>query len=376
MSVYNKSGQLIGDVDVSYRALKVGMIPTKRPYWILHLDCGRKYFSVANIKSMIDAMHTNGLNQLQLHFAEANSGFRFALNNMVAIDTDGDPYDLSSCVATNRGGSLTESDMDQIIVYANSKGIDIVPSLDMPGHMTGIINHFPQFSYGGSKSTDDNWTLDCTNAKAVKFALAIVEKYALYFRSRGCKYWNIGADEVAEAASMGRWKNIDDVDIPKFVEFVNIVARYVSNIGMTPRAFNDGVLYKGDYGNLFDKNIEIYYWAQPSTLGETDRMQTASTLIANGYKMINTNMGYYMLVPNNNDQTSRPVLEANNLLKNFAGGSVAYDQCGACVCVWCDSDTTADGGDAALSAIIANINSFGIGIGLTLANIDYPVMEE
>lgn len=54
---------------------------------IFHLDCGRKYFSVTNIKKLIDTMAQYGYNQLQLAFG--NDGFRFLLDNMSLTFQDG-----------------------------------------------------------------------------------------------------------------------------------------------------------------------------------------------------------------------------------------------------------------------------------------------
>lgn len=45
---------------------------------IVHLDCGRKYFSVDYIKGVIDAMYENAFNQLELAFG--NGGLRFVLD--------------------------------------------------------------------------------------------------------------------------------------------------------------------------------------------------------------------------------------------------------------------------------------------------------
>lgn len=369
MSVYNKDGWMIGDVSTRYKDLNIGRRSLGRPYWILHLDCGRKYFSVSNIKAIIDSMYTNGLNQLQLHFAD-DRGFRFALNDPTVIDSDGNTYDLTNCISTTLGGALSESDMDEIIVYARSKNIEIVPSLDMPGHMSAILTAYPSFKYISTSP----WTLDVTNETAVKFALALVAKYANYFQSRGCKYWNIGADEVVYGSRGGRWMYIEDTDdIPKFIEFINVIARYLSGIGMIPRIFNDGVLYNGDYDNAIDKNVEIYHWTNNSIMGETG-IQTASVLIQNGYRLINTSYNWYFIIPADNSKTGNPNVENANLLKSFVSGASTYDQDGACICIWCDNDSTSDGGDAAMSAILADIVSFGTGIQLTLAGLTYPII--
>lgn len=333
----------------------------KRPYWILHLDCGRKYFSKANIKSMVDSMQTNGLNQLQLHFSESN-GLRFALDDMNIVTEEGTTYDLG--VAITQNGYLTQSDMDEIILYAHEKSIDIVPSFDMPGHMSNILTHFPLFRYHGY-----NWTLDCTNDTAVKFGLAIVDKYSKYFASRGCKFWNIGADEVGPGGA-GRWSDISTEDVPYFIRFINLVANKVAKNGLIPRMFNDGALYGGDYDVYLNRNIQIYYW---STLNDP-KIQSAQTLVNNGFDIINTNASWYFIIPSSNSQTQNTHVENGNILKSFASGSLTVDQDGACICVWCDTDTTSDGGNAAMSCIIADITSLGVGIDLALAQIDYPII--
>lgn len=361
MSVYDKDGTLIGNIGN-------GSNVRNRPYWILHLDCARKYFSVANIKSMIDSMATNGLNQLQLHFSE-DRGLRFALNDMTVVTTDGNEYDLSNCVSTDLGGSLSESDMDEIIMYAKSKNIDVIPSLDMPGHLTKILTEFPQFKYYDNYA----WTLDVKNENAVRFALAIVEKYATYFVSRGCKFWNIGADEVGYNGNYGRWGYLTSADIPTFVSFVNNVARLVTSMGMIPRAFNDGVIYNGNYSNLFDKNIQIYDWCNSSVMVEGG-IRDVGVLVKNSYTLINTNYDWYFVVPGSNSRTSNTAVENANILKVFKNGTTTYDQSGACICIWCDNDTTADGGNAALPSILADITSLGKGIKLTLADLDYPII--
>lgn len=377
MAVYDLYGNSIGGGGGSssggdYKSIE-GVIasnyngPVKRPYWILHIDCGRKFFSVANLKTIINTMQTNGLNQLQLHFSDARA-CRFELDDMTVVTDDGVSYDISQITSTAGEYKLSQSDMDEIIVYANSKGIEVVPSLDMPGHMTCILDKFPQFKYRMP------WTLDCTNETAVKFALAIISKYAEYFSLRGCKYWNIGADEAGNnGTSSGRWGYFTEEEIPYFIEFINKAAGVVASHGMVPRVFNDPVLYGEDYSIYFNRNIEVYYWCSNGLLLDT-KITPSDTLRKAGFKLINTNESWYHIIPGDNSET-HPEIEVNSLLKAMKDATLAYDQDGACICVWCDSDFTNDGGTAALPGIIDYIESFGVGIGLTLANIDYPIIQ-
>lgn len=64
-------------------------------YRMVHLDCGRKYFSVDYIKGVIDTMYENGFNQLELAFG--NGGLRFVLDNMDIV-VDGSTLHYSDAV--------------------------------------------------------------------------------------------------------------------------------------------------------------------------------------------------------------------------------------------------------------------------------------
>ena len=79
--------------------LPVSAANADTPYRIVHLDCGRKYFSVANIERLIDTMAQYGYNQLQLAFG--NGGCRFLLDDMSLSFTadgteDGTKVEMSS----------------------------------------------------------------------------------------------------------------------------------------------------------------------------------------------------------------------------------------------------------------------------------------
>lgn len=110
------------------------------PHRIIHLDCGRKYFSVDNVKSLIDVMAAYGYNELELAFG--NAGLRFLLNDMsISFTTENGTTSYSNddiCTAVVEGNKKqnnsnddsywTETDMTEILGYASSKNIEIVRS--------------------------------------------------------------------------------------------------------------------------------------------------------------------------------------------------------------------------------------------------------
>ena len=177
---------------------------------IFHLDCGRKYFTVAQIEALIDTAAENNYTHVELAFG--NNGLRFLLKEMSV--TVGDKTYSSDEVTEgiqqgnknyyNNAGTneLTESEMNDIITYADSKGIGIIPLLNSPGHMDAIIDCMEYLSmsnvaFSATKYGTSARTIDLTNDQAVAFTKAFVQKYVDYFKGKGCQYFNIGADEYA-----------------------------------------------------------------------------------------------------------------------------------------------------------------------------------
>lgn len=192
------------------------------------------------------------------------------------------------------------------------------------------------------------------------FALAITDKYAKYFASQGCKYYNIGADEYANDLSSMGFENMGSTLYTKFVEFMNSAADIIVGHGMTPRAFNDGFCYK-NYTNSVtvapSKAYEICYWS--SGWGGYN-VAPASTLSSNGYKLINTNGDYYWVLGNSGWQCSANKASGFDYT-NFSGNTKISSPSGSMFCIWCDFGNTngADGGTQVVSDTADVIAAFG-----------------
>lgn len=314
------------------------------PYRIVHLDCGRKYFSVANIKKLIDTMAQYGYNQLQLAFG--NGGCRFLLDDMDL--SYGDFTMDGSTVKTNitKGNEafngdtryLTEAEMTAIITYANAKNIEIVPMLNMPGHMEAILSQFAGYK-------DSNGNLDLDNTEACNFAYALLKKYVDYFAGNGCSFFHFGADES---------KHTGD----PMTKFLTKCAEIITGAEMTPRAFNDATGVA-----TMPKSVQVTYWHK-----ETNS-QYASTLESAGYEMINTHGRWYYVIKTaqnseigtkywqgtvNTSATSveLPTLKAEKMDNKWVGineyfdgnpgyGSTISGSLGSMFCIWCDASQDA-----------------------------------
>ena len=332
---------------------------------ITFLDCGRKYFSVNSIKKIIDNAAAAGFNYIQL--AVGNDGLRFLLNDM-SLTVNGTTYDSSKVSSAIHAGNeayynfdtdeLTESEMDTIIAYAQSKGLGVIPCINSPGHMDAILSAASSLtgttcSYNGSVRT-----IDVTNSTAVDFTQALIQKYMTYFAGKGCRYFNIGADEYANDkytdGSMGFGNLQSTGKYSYYVQYVNQMATLVKNSGMTPMAFNDGIYFDNNTSSgTFDTDIIVCYWSNGWS-GYTP--MSAANLAAKGFKLINTNGSYYWVLGKSDAQCNATKAGGFDY-KEFPGGTID-NPAGAMFCIWCDypgADTEAN----VIKATSATIAAFG-----------------
>lgn len=254
-------------------------------YKILHIDAGRKYTSLASLKTMVDYVAINGMNQIDLYLSD-NQGLRFGVtdsNGNFIISANGTTYDLTPALgyydnsaaepskSTDRINNwLSPAEMKELILYAAAKGVDIVPSINMPGHMAAIlqgsgderISAFGKTFRSQSESTHySNESLDMGNVEAVNFALALLDAYCSYFHGITdadgnplVKYFSIAADEYGQDLEHFAWGGSGfgtaymnaKGEYDGLVQFLNRAGNVIKSYGMTPRAFNDAFLSDGN----------------------------------------------------------------------------------------------------------------------------------
>lgn len=312
-------------------------------YNIIHLDCGRKYFSVDSIKKIIDNASAAGFNYIQL--AVGNDGMRFLLDDM-SLTVNGTTYDSNAVTAAIHAGNeayynfdideLTQSEMDTIIEYAYTKGMGVIPLINTPGHMDAILAAATSLTGTNCAYNGSVRTIDVTNTTAVAFTKAFLTKYITYFAGKGCTLFNMGADEYANDrytdGSMGFGNLQDSGKYGYFVTYVNEVAALIKNAGMTPMAFNDGIYFNNNtWSGTFDTNIIIEYW---SSGWSSYIPMSASGLADKGFKMVNTHGDYYWVLGKPDAQCS--ATKASGFDKTVFPGSTISNPGGSTFCIWSD----------------------------------------
>lgn len=318
---------------------------------IVMLDCGRKYFSVDSIKQIIDNASAAGFGYIML--GVGNDGMRFLLDDM-SLTVNGTTYESDAVKSAIKAGNkaydasqtsysyapttdeLTQTEMDAVLAYAKEKGMGVIPMLNTPGHMDAILAAATSLTGTNCAYSGSARTIDVTNSTAVAFTQAFVQKYVDYFASKGCKYFNMGADEYANdmftGGSMGFGNLQSTGKYSYYVEYVNAVAALIKNAGMTPMAFNDGIYFANNTSSgTFDTDIVICYWSNGWS-GYTP--MPASDLASKGFKMVNTNGSYYWVLGKTDAQCSASKAKDFDI-KSFPGSTI-NNPSGAMFCIWAD----------------------------------------
>ena len=125
------------------------------------LDSGRHYFSVEEVKRFIDMLAMHKLNVFHWHLSE-DQGWRIEIRRYPRLTEVGSirkqtvigRYDKSD-ESRNRydgtpyGGFYSQADIREIVAYAAERYIEVIPEIDMPGHMLGALASYPQLGCRG-----------------------------------------------------------------------------------------------------------------------------------------------------------------------------------------------------------------------------------
>ena len=177
------------------------------------LDCGRHFFSVEFIKEFLDMMALHGCNQFHWHLTE-DQGWRFevkaypelAVKGSVRSETVVGPPSAGIYDGIPYGGYYTQADCREVVRYAAERYINVVPEIDLPGHMQSALHVFPHLGCtGGPYPVRTYWgvsreVLCGGNPATMTFLKTVLGELCDVFPS---KFIHIGGDECPK----DRWKS-------------------------------------------------------------------------------------------------------------------------------------------------------------------------
>lgn len=178
------------------------------------LDCGRHFFTVDEIKRVLDAMAIYKMNYFHWHLTE-DQGWRFEVKKYPRLTTIGSV--AADCRMTDMEKGhywlgkpygpyfYTHEDCREIVEYARKLHIEVIPEIDMPGHIMAALAAYPEFSCnpGGEHKVQTYqggvWAdvLNVGDPKAVQFARDVLTELMDVFPG---EYIHIGGDECPTTA--------------------------------------------------------------------------------------------------------------------------------------------------------------------------------
>jgi hexosaminidase len=220
----------------------------------LLLDSGRHFQSVADIEKLIDWMSLDKLNVLLWHLTE-DQGWRLeipkypeltktgACRKAVGLDSE-----LAGVPDKPYCGFYTEAEVRDIVRYAATRFVTVVPEIDLPGHSQAAVAAYPWLGVTGKRPpvwTDwgvSPWLLK-PDEKTLQFVDDVLDEVMQLFPSR---YISIGGDEADKQqwnASPELRAQLQRLGLANMDQlqgwFTSRVADYLVKHGRTPVGWDD-----------------------------------------------------------------------------------------------------------------------------------------
>ena len=272
---------------------------------VISIDAGRKYFTLDQLKRIVDKASELGYSDL--HLLLGNDGLRFLLDDM-SISANGKTYasdDVKKAIIEGtksyyddpNGTTLNQAEITELIQYAKDKGIGLIPAINSPGHMDAMLVAMEKLGIANPQANFDKvskTTMDLENEEAMNFTKALIGKYMDFFAGK-TKIFNYGTDEYANDATNAQgWYYLKWYGLyGKFAEYSNSLAAMAKEKGLQPMAFNDGFYYEDKDDVEFDKDVLISYWSK-GWWGYN--LASPQYLASKGYKFLNTNGDWYYIL--------------------------------------------------------------------------------
>ncbi len=178
----------------------------------MHLDCSRHFFSIDEIKKLLDVMSFYKLNRFHWHLTD-DHGWRAEIKKYPKLTEAGAyrngtmiEHDMNSNDGIRYGGFYTQEEMRDIVAYAASLGIEVVPEIDLPAHLVSALTAYPHLGCtGGPYSLMTVWDIAkdvlCVGKESsFEFIEGVMDEICEIFPY---EYIHIGGDECPKI----RWEN-------------------------------------------------------------------------------------------------------------------------------------------------------------------------
>lgn len=177
----------------------------------MHLDVARHFFPVDFIKRYIDLLALHKMNRFHWHLTD-DQGWRIEIKKYPKLTEAGAWRD--STLIKNYGsgvydhipygGYYTQKEVKEIVDYAKSKYVTVIPEIEMPGHSSAALAAYPEYGcFDKEYQVQSTWgvfeDVYCPKEETFAFLQDVLDEVIELFPS---KYIHIGGDEAPKK----QWK--------------------------------------------------------------------------------------------------------------------------------------------------------------------------
>lgn len=259
-------------------SLPVGVI-ADQPEFALRgfmIDTGRKFIPMDYLLSLVDIMAYYKMNTLHIHLND--NGFKYYYDDdwdktQAAFRMESSNYPE----LTARDGSYTKEEFRNLIDYAASKGVEIIPEIDFPAHSLAFTRLKPEIASTGRNGIDH---LDINKPETHEFLETLLEEYIggenPVFSGRR---FHIGTDEYQG----------DSLTMEQFRGFTDRYIKFTKKHGKEPAIWGSLTHAKGQTP-VESEGVLMYGWS--------NGYANPRDMIKQGYRMVSIPDGYVYIVPN------------------------------------------------------------------------------
>ncbi|CUS12616.1 unnamed protein product [Tuber aestivum] len=229
----------------------------------LNLDVARQWYPKEDILKTIDALSWNKMNRLHLHVTDSQSW---------PLEIPALP-DLAAKGAYADGLTYSPQDLQDILTWGRSRGVEVILEIDMPGHTTSIAEAYPELITGRDKQPDwvryaaqpPSGSLKLRNPAVKKFLTTLFDDLLPRLRSHS-QYFHTGGDEVNKNV-YNLDENIKSNDPavlqPALQDFVSHAHTELGRHGVTPLVWEEMLL---DWNLTLPKDAIVQTWMSGESL--------------------------------------------------------------------------------------------------------------
>ncbi|MDD4839582.1 MAG: beta-N-acetylhexosaminidase [Clostridia bacterium] len=228
------------------------------------LDVSRHFFGVSTIKKILDALWLLKLNVFHLHLCD-NQGFRLEIESLPKLHEIGSVRKQTRGDGVELKGFYTKSEIAEIIKYADERGIEVIPEIDMPGHTIAMLAAYPELSCTEKPiEVAERFGIVreilCAGKESVfEFLFKLLDEVAKLFPS---KYIHIGGDEAPKyqweecaacrnAVKKNGLRDMEDLQ----GYFTNRIIDHLKTLGKTAIVWNESL-----NSGILDESAVCQYW--------------------------------------------------------------------------------------------------------------------